>query len=273
VFLYWQDRNDRVRSVDNRDVTKLMTRSRAHGIPSLICTATSKATGERCRKYAIVGSTVCNMHGAGGASAGKDAAERRVTYAQLVGDDQRHPREILLDMVHEADVLTRLCEADLLAANDGTVPVDDRAGLVDLIRTTHGLARDTITSKAYDDAAHAFTRHLELQGRLVAIAIDAIIRGLTRSLDTHHGDRLKAWALAQAHSVLVASQDGEPAELPDVEPPPFARAAVTGEHDVASTHRAIDGVSPYDVARLNDDALAELAGRVLDERNRRINAP
>ncbi|HET6921344.1 MAG TPA: hypothetical protein VFI46_18060 [Jiangellaceae bacterium] len=89
-------------------MAKLTIRGRAHGIPSLICTATSKATGERCRKYAIVGSTVCNMHGAGGASVGKDAAERRITYAQLVGDDRRPWHEVLLDMIHKADALTRL---------------------------------------------------------------------------------------------------------------------------------------------------------------------
>jgi hypothetical protein len=235
------------------------------------CVATAKSTGERCKMFVSPGAQTCMMHGL--TEIARRKASDHITYAQLVGDDLRHPREILLDMVHKADVLTRLCEADLLAANDGTIPVDDRAGLVDLIRTTHGLAERTITSKAYDDAAHAYTQHLELQGRIVGLALDAVVRGLTASLGAEHGDRLRAWALAQAHNALVAAQDGEPAEPPDVEPPPFALAAVTGEHDVAPQHRAVAAASPYDVARLNDNALAELAGRVLDERNRRINAP
>jgi len=206
------------------------------------------------------------MHGSGGASAGKDAAERRVTYAQLVGDDRRHPQEILLDMTHKADVLTRLCEADMLAAGNGMIDADQRAQLVHLIRTTHGLAAQTIGTKAYDDASHAFTRHLELEGQLVGNALGAAIEelGLT--------EPWRQFALEVAHWTLLGEGDQSHGDRPQPPSEPIVQ-----EYDVRPLPAIEAGLiaqpQPYDVTHLDDDALAELAGRVLDERNRRNDAP
>lgn len=44
--------------------------------PALRCSATCKATGQQCKKYAIVGGTVCASHG-GAAAQVKLAARRR----------------------------------------------------------------------------------------------------------------------------------------------------------------------------------------------------
>jgi ADP-ribose pyrophosphatase YjhB (NUDIX family) len=43
------------------------------------CTATSKYTGEQCKKWAVPGTTVCHMHGV--TSNGARKAEERVTLA------------------------------------------------------------------------------------------------------------------------------------------------------------------------------------------------
>ena len=51
-------------------------------IPSTQCTATSKRSGERCRRMAIRGGTVCPMHG-GSAPAVKESARQRIFEATV----------------------------------------------------------------------------------------------------------------------------------------------------------------------------------------------
>jgi hypothetical protein len=77
------------------------------------CTARSSQTGEPCKRFAIVGGTVCSSHG-GSAPAVKDAARRR-----------------LLELVDPALVRLR----DLLGSDDERVALQacrlvlDRAGI------------------------------------------------------------------------------------------------------------------------------------------------
>jgi hypothetical protein len=120
-------------------------RARTHGIPSMRCTAMSKHTGERCKKWAVVGTTVCEVHGVTGATVRK--AEQRVTLAQLFDRDPRHPWEVVLDMTHKLDVITQEYQADVLAGENATVDQLDR--LIELARTTHHLATTAISTKAY----------------------------------------------------------------------------------------------------------------------------
>jgi hypothetical protein len=53
------------------------------GIPPMRCTAIARRTGERCRKWAVPGTTVCETpgHGAYAVSTGKQT--ERLTLAQL----------------------------------------------------------------------------------------------------------------------------------------------------------------------------------------------
>ena len=229
----------------------------------------AKGTGEQCRNFVPPGSLVCRMHGLTGNGFRK--AEERVTLAQLLEQDRRHPWEVVLDATHTMDAIVRDLQLGVLAGE--TITVDQLDRLINVNQIRHHLASTAISTKAHENVAMAFTRHLEMEGQLVGLAIGAVVHGMTRSLDPRSGDQLRDWALTQAHRVLADAQPGQTLdEAPDVEPPPFALAVVTGEHDIPARHRVIEGGSPYDVGRLNDDALAELAGRVLDERNRRINA-
>jgi hypothetical protein len=243
------------------------------------CTATAKSTGAQCRSWATPGAVVCPMHGQNGAV--KRKAEERVTLAQLMTSDPRHPWQVVLDATHTLDAIMRDHRAEVLAGE--TVTVDQLDRLMQLTQTTHHLASTAISTKAHEHVALAFEQHLELQGRAVGIAIGAIVNGLTRSLDTDSGERLHDWALAQAHKMLVAASDGERAEVPDVEPPPFALAVVTGagtgtrddvrfrDHNtVPAIEAAISGTAvPCDVAGLDDDGLRDLGAAVLDELERR----
>jgi hypothetical protein len=177
--------------------------------------------------------------------------------------------------------------AEVLAGE--TVTVDQLDRLIGYTQAAHHMATVAINTKAAEKMTVAVTQHLELQGRLVGLAIDAVVSGLTTSLDTASGEQLHDWALAQAHRMLVAAADGEPAEPPEVEPPPFALAAVTGAgvgvgvgagtaaqddghlRDTASDLPAIEvtGTAVPDVTGLDDDALRALGELLLVELDRR----
>jgi hypothetical protein len=265
--------------VNNRDVVNARGRagrSRTHGIPSLQCTAMSKGSGAQCKKWAVVGTAVCHMHGVTGNGARR--AEERVTLAQLLEGDPRHPWEVIIDATATLDAIMRSHRVEVLAGE--TITVDQLDRLIQYSQAAHHMATVAINTKAAEKLNVAVTQHIEVQGRLVGLAIDAVIRGLTRSLDTDSGEELKVWALAQAYNVLVAAQDGEPAEPPEVQPPPFALAVVTGagtrndvrfrDRGVAAIETAISGTAvPCDVAGLDDEMLRDLGAAVLDELERR----
>jgi hypothetical protein len=72
------------------------------------CTATAKQTGERCRRTAQPGTTVCRHHG-GRAPQVQRAAKRRLALGQATAELDRlgipvevDPSEAMLAMVHEA---------------------------------------------------------------------------------------------------------------------------------------------------------------------------
>ena len=69
------------------------------------CTAMAKHTGERCKKWAVVGTTVYHQHGVTRATVRK--ADERLTLAQLFDRDPRHPWEVVLDMTHTLDAITQ----------------------------------------------------------------------------------------------------------------------------------------------------------------------
>lgn len=59
-------------------------------MPNPVCTATCKATGERCRQRAMTGGTVCNKHG-GMAPQVKRKAAARVAEAELLAQAKADP--------------------------------------------------------------------------------------------------------------------------------------------------------------------------------------
>ena len=231
-------------------------RCRTFGVPSMRCTATAKGTGDRCSKWAVVGTTVCHTHGVTGATMRK--ADERLTMAQLFDRDPRHPWQVVLDMTHKLDVITQEFQADVLAGEN--VTADQLDGLIELARTTHHLATTAISTKAAENVAMAFTQHLDMQGRMVATAIAAGLDklGLT--------DPWRAYALEVAHWALL----GESGEAQGDEPRPPTDPVVM-EYDVRPHNApAIEAApKPCDVTTLDDQALRSLGEQVLAELERR----
>lgn len=72
------------------------------------CTATSKQSGERCKRYPVPGLTVCKMHG-GGSKAAKQAAARNIAQANAARSAAQiglpleiSPQQALLDEVQRS---------------------------------------------------------------------------------------------------------------------------------------------------------------------------
>lgn len=225
------------------------------------CTATAKGTGERCRNFAVVGMTVCTMHGLTGNGFRK--AEERVTLAQLLEGDRRHPWEVVLDATHTMDAIVRDFRAEVVAGE--TITVDQLDRLINVNQIRHHLATTAISTKAHEHVALAFEQHLELQGRAVGIAIGAALDALGLT------ETWRLYALDVARRALL----GDEAKGDEPQPP---EEPIVREYDVRPRDSGVAAIeatpapcvpSADDLATLADDVLRDLGSRVLDEFDRR----
>jgi hypothetical protein len=161
-----------------------------HGVPPVRCSARSKGTGKRCRRYATVGSTTCYHHG-GYAPQVIDRAEQRIIQQQL--EELAGERQDLGDIaaaLHGAKTVARI------GALEASMGVDDQ-----------------------------LARNLQLEGDLVGAAISAGLDWLSGALDGETAVRVRIGLLQRAHEALVALEDPD-TPLPDTAPPGFKLALV-----------------------------------------------
>ena len=119
------------------------------------CGARAKRTGERCKKRALKGATVCGTHGAGARQV-KEAAQRRHHEAQAIklasqmveraGVDQ-DPIEHLLDSLHLAAALVDVWGAMVAAIDEAA---EDEAAARGEIRGGLGYIEDNSQSSPYE---------------------------------------------------------------------------------------------------------------------------
>lgn len=129
------------------------------------CTATSQRSGQRCKRMASLGATVCAMHG-GAAPQVRAAAQRRVALAEaLATSERRSPAEILADCMHTADVVARQLQAWLDAGERLTPEVVDR--LTEAIKLSASMARVVVDASGSPDGWEA-RELLARQGRTLA---------------------------------------------------------------------------------------------------------
>ncbi len=159
------------------------------------------------------------------------------------------------------DAIVRNLQVGVLAGEIVTVDQLDR--LINVNQIRHHLAATAISTKAADNVAMAFTRHLEMEGELVAGAVGTALDklGLT--------EPWRVYALEVAHRALLGDEAQGDEPQPPTEP-------VVQEYDVRSSETGTPAIEvgptasvPCDVAALDDDELRDLGGRVLDELERR----
>lgn len=84
-------------------------------IPPNRCTANSRRSGQRCQRWANVGSSVCYMHG-GASPQAKASAERQISLAEAMRrSPRRAPWEVMEDVAHSADILYQDARRQILA--------------------------------------------------------------------------------------------------------------------------------------------------------------
>lgn len=116
-----------------------MTASKA--LPATRCIARTHRTGQRCKKLAVTGATVCWTHG-GAAPQVRAAAAARVSLAEAMArEDRRSPVEILADTLHAADVLLKTA---LKAADGQMITPEQLAAVVGHLERAEQFARAVI---------------------------------------------------------------------------------------------------------------------------------
>jgi hypothetical protein len=218
------------------------------------CVATSKTTGEQCKLYVSPGAKTCMWHGLTGNGARK--AEERITLAQLLEQDPRHPWQVVLDATHMMDAIVRDFQTQLVAGEVITPEQLDR--LISVNQVRHHLASIAISTKAADNVALAFDRHINQEIEVVTQAIKTTVDklGLT--------DPWRAYALA-VYRHTVETLLGDEAQGDEPRPPDEPVVLV---YDVPALE-AGPIAQPCDVAALADEELRSLGERVLDELSRR----
>jgi hypothetical protein len=210
-------------------------KSRIVGLPSMRCTATNRA-GKPCGMWARVGSTVCHMHG-GDIPVVERKSQVRLTLAQLLQGDPRHPWEVLLDAVHVADALMREARARVREGDE--LAPDDLTRLVEATTRAAALAKVSIDSRAVEQIAQQRQRHLDIEGEVVATAVRAAVNVLP--LHPAWRDYAMQAALRQ-----LAVEGGQPApDLPD--PPAIPLAIISHARPLAAGSELSGLDSPEDV--------------------------
>jgi len=183
-------------------------------IPKVRCGAHSKRTQERCRKWAVPGTTVCHKHGGNAEQVVRKAMERQ-TLATLMQQDARHPWEVVLDATHVADSLMR--EAKLALDSGQPLTPDQLARLVESTKLAHHMARTAIDSRAHEHLATQVERQEAFEGKIVGDALGHVVQALAAGLglDQHRRRQLTTWAIKAAQAVLdvIDEKNAEP-DLP-----------------------------------------------------------
>ena len=207
-----------------------MTRgkSRRFGVPSMQCNAKAKRSGQRCRRWALVGLTVCDLH-TGEDPRKQAAADRRDVVAQLLQhEDPDRPRplgEVMLEAVHNADVLMRsLDEVRLRVLRREEVTGEELDRLVRMSQVAHALAETTVRAGVQVELVRQAHLRTELVGaavvRVLGRVLDALALPQEERVRVHAlvGDELRALQGADADDLLPEGRGALPAPHREEEP-------------------------------------------------------
>jgi hypothetical protein len=114
----------------------------------------------------------------------------------------------VLDATHRMDVIFRDLWDQVVSGE--TIGVDQLDRLINFNQIRHHLAKTAIDTKAHEQVSLAFSRHLEMEGELVATAVAAALDklGLT--------EPWRAYALQVAHRALLGDEaQGDEPQPPD----------------------------------------------------------
>jgi hypothetical protein len=170
-------------------------------IPPRQCSARSKQSGERCRRFSMIGAGVCWMHG-GNAAQTREKAEERISFAEaLKARPRRSSGDVLADVLHTADTLYEQAK-ELSGAMPLTVEQADALATA-LGRAAHlgKLVRDTGVEEQHAKITEEQGAHLvavmerSMDGLPLAIAetLRSRLGAALRNLDDDGSRPLPSW--------------------------------------------------------------------------------
>ena len=133
------------------------------------CSAMAKSSQQRCRQRAVLGATVCVVHGGRAPQVRQKARERVALHEALKLTPSRHPGMVLLDSVHALDVLQQHVREDL----DGTDPRAVERWVTSVLNAA-ALARTALSAESEDRWVRAQERVAEAHGAEVAWAFNRV---------------------------------------------------------------------------------------------------
>lgn len=135
------------------------------------CTATSKASGVRCR-HLVRGGGVCHVHGGKAPQVRRKRLERVAIAEALARDPRRDPSEVLADVVHQSDWLMRKARGEVRADKP---TVKTMAKLLELTEQAGRWAKTSLDA----EIDQRQTRVVEAQ----AVALAAVIQRVLERMD------------------------------------------------------------------------------------------
>jgi hypothetical protein len=131
------------------------------------CTATSKRSGERCKRL-VIGGKVCRIHG-GAAPQVAEKRRDRIDLAEALADSpRRSPWEVLADVLHSADVIAQSARKQVTS---GEVTPETLFALTDAIERAGRWAKTALDAGVDERRIQV----AEDQGMRLANAIRAIL--------------------------------------------------------------------------------------------------
>jgi hypothetical protein len=206
------------------------------------CVAPAKSTGERCKRWALVGQTCCDLH-TGYSPNALAGGDRRNVVAQLMQwEDPDRPRplgEVMLEAVHNADVLMRsLDDVRLRVLRREEVTGEELDRLVRMSQVAHALAEATVRAGVQVELVRQARLSSDLNAEAVVRVLGAVLDLLTAGpraalapLGEEYLVELRLWlhgAVGRELEALEARPDADPdgGELvtsrPVTHPPPPA---------------------------------------------------
>lgn len=179
---------------DSRAKTVSPTRRRRllRLIPPRRCVAIANS-GEQCILMAIVGATICHKHGANAQVRAK--AKERITFAEAILNDPRHPHQVAISALHQVDVLAGLTRQDI--ANNGELTAAAFDQLLEASKTQAAMSKlvlDTVGAQGWSDQ-----EALRQQGDALA----KICREMARLLGFDPGEQRVADAFEAAVGTVL----------------------------------------------------------------------
>lgn len=236
----------------------MTTRNRHRmGIPPIRCSARSKRSQQRCKRWARPGAVVCTMHG-GNIGAVARKADYQLSIAELAALDGRPLRAILTDAARLADVAMLSYEQSVL---HGETDADTISRLMESVKYAAGVTKLALDSGLpLDPPPDAGMTSADVAYQAVAVATMAMAGDLVAALlplqssaDVRYRDSLLVWARDR----MRAATSGEP--LPDMPTAPIEPETVFGGRDQSSPQWRT-GVVDAEIVTDPDDVDEDLPG-------------